>query len=748
MYRNTSILALLAALLLTFSACAASVPSATEAPAALPNTAVEPTIVPEAIADEGHMLYDEAPSKYQYGIYVNMNTSAGDALADYSVALNNFADRNAYVFYSELGLTHVKEKLSTLDESGLEALVSENKALKISTNDGFHPLTSELTSLDGHPFNAEEKDIFYYIYATYVGNEGIEVEKAGRFLTPKDGPEALAQYSAAEIGAIVPAGGATSVFAESSSYSQGYVDALMQGALEAHMETPRIAVIETTIGSEQEMYDDMYLPDGEYASFSDTLRARGMEPVYIPLGIDNYRDVQNTKYFADLIRSCHIVFFTGGDQAYYGLALANPDGSPSLVAQAITDVLKNGGTLGGSSAGAAAMSGTALTNGASSSYQPLYWNQAETVDICSFTSETIAGNATVNEGNNMLYDSIGFIEPVLGQDILLDTHVDARGRIGRLIIGLRDSNPTGLAIGIDETAGIRIDGSTGIGTVFGSSGVYIIDAANAVWNEAGTVGTFGATGLVLHYLTVGDRYDFVNKAVVPAEGKSEITLLTGEAHNTEDLFGTDETGTTLLSFAHSAAKSITADVANTMTQPFLSGSLYTFTFEKAANTKCYASNELFPNPKYFGSFLQTTIAGLQVSVTNGPSKFDPNAGGAFAPLSAAGEDNGYAVGVTFSGPLSIGYEGNNRYFLDCEEPENIPDDYVAVCDASGAPKAQDCVYTFRVDNEMTLRIVLAEDVYFAEGDTLLLKTGITSLYGVALAEETTFRLTGGQWVME
>ena len=134
------------------------------------------------------------------------------------------------------------------------------------------------------------------------------------------------------------------------------------------METPRIAVIETTIGSEQEMYDDMYLPDGEYASFSDTLRDRGMEPVYIPLGIDNYRDVQNTKYFADLIRSCHIVFFTGGDQAYYGLALANPDGSPSLVAQAITDVLKNGGTLGGSSAGAAAMSGTALTNGASGSY--------------------------------------------------------------------------------------------------------------------------------------------------------------------------------------------------------------------------------------------------------------------------------------------------------------------------------------------------------------------------------------------
>ena len=746
MYRRSSMLALLLALLLVFSACAAT-PAAPEAPAVSPDASTPaPTPEPE-VEDEGHMLYEEVPSKYQYGVYVNMNTATGDALTDYSVALNNFADRDAYVFYSELGLVHVQETLSALDAAGLEALSAEGKALKIRTNDGFHPLSAELVSLEGHAFNPEEKDVFYYIYAAYAGNEGIEVEKAARFLTPKDGPEALAQYSASEIGAIVPAGGATSMFAESSSYSPGYVDALVQGAHEAGVETPRVAVIETTVGTEDEMYNDMFLPDGDYASFSDTLRARGMEPVYIPLGIDNYQHVQNTKYFADLIRSCHIVFFTGGDQAYYGLALANPDGTPSLVAEAIVDMLENGGTLGGSSAGAAAMSGMVLTNGASGSYQPLYWNQAETVDVCSYTSETVADNDTVNEGNNMVYKSIGFVAPVLGQDILLDTHVDARGRIGRLIAGLRDTNPTGLAIGIDETAGIRIDGSTKTGTAFGSSGVYIIDAANAVWGEAGTEGAFSVTGLVLHYLTVGDRYDFSTGTVIPAEGKTEI-VPTGEPYITEDLFGTDETGTTILSFAHSAAQSVSAEVANTMTQPFLSGSLYTFTFEKTADTKCYASTELFPNPKYFGSFLQTTVAGLQVTIANGPSKFDPNAGGDFAPLSAAGEDNGYAVGITFSGPISIGYEGNNKYFLDCEEPDNIPDDYVAVFDASGAPKAQDRVYTFRVDNENTLRIVLDEDVYFAEGDTILVKTGITSLYGTQLAEETTFRLVNGQWVME
>lgn len=744
MDRKTSFFALLLVVLLAVSACTTT-PATTETPS--PTTSAEPTSIPEETPEESHMLYEEAPSKYEYGVYVNMDTTTGDALTDYSVAFNNFADRDAYVIYSTQGLTHAKEALAALGEGGLEALVSENKALKIRSNDGFHPLTESLLSLEGNAFNPEEKETFYYVYVAFEGNQGLEVEKAGRFITPKDGPEALSQYSASEIGAIVPGGGSTSIFTMSSSYSPDYIAALTQGAHEAGVEVPRVAVIETTVGTEAELYDDMYLPDEDYPSVHDALVEDGMEPVYIPLGIDNYKDVQNTKYFADLVRSCHIIFFTGGDQAYYGLALANEDGTPSLIAQAITEVLENGGTLGGSSAGAAAMSGTVLTNGATGSYQPLYWNQAETFDVCTLTSETIAENVSAKEGNNMLYESIGFVEPVLGQDVLLDTHVDARGRIGRLIVALRDANPTGLAIGIDETAGIRIDGSTKTGTAFGTSGVYIIDAANAVWGEAGVEGGFSVTGLLVHYLTPGDVYDFTTGTVTPAEGKTEI-VPSGEPYITEDLFGTDELGTTVISFAHSAEQTVSADVANSMTQPFLSGSLYTFTFEKTADTKCYASTEYFPDPDYFGEFLQTTISGMQVSVANGPSKFDPNAGGDFVPVSAASEDNGYAVGVTFSGPLSIGYEGSNKYFLDCEEEENIPDNYVTVLDANGNVKEQDRVYTFRVDNDTTLRIVLVDGVFFAEGDSIILKTGITSLYGSNLASEATFRLTDGTWVLE
>ncbi len=697
---------------------------------------------------EKKMLYDEAPSRYEYGVFVNMDVNAGDAITDYAVAFNNFANRTAYALYSELGQTPVTERIQALGEDALKALVGENKAIEIQSNDGFHDLPASLLSLDGHAYSGAEKDVFYYVYVAYTYPEGISVEKAPRMITPKDGPAALTQYSANSIGAIVPAGGATSIFAESSSYSPGYVDALKQGAVEAGVSMPRVAVIETTMGSEQAMYDDMFLPDGDYASFGDTFRARGMEPVYIPLAIDNYTQVQNTKYFADLIRSCHIVFFTGGDQAYYGLALANSDGSNSLVADAILDVLRAGGTLGGSSAGAAAMSGTVLTNGASGSYFPFYWNGAEKVDITSYTAENIADNATKQEGNNMIYDSIGFVEPILGKDVLLDTHVDARGRVGRLIAGLRDTNPTGLGIAMDETSGIRIDGATKVGTVFGTSGVYIVDASGAKWNPAGTVGEFGVTGLKMHYLTAGDQYDFAADKVIPAADKSPITNPTGEAYASKDVFGTDETGTTVLSLAHSADSSVTAEVAKVSLMPYLTANSFTVTFEKGADTVCYTNGQPFPDEDYFHDFLQTTVANLIVDIAYGPSRFDPSEASGFAALSAETESNEYAVDIKFSAPISVGYEGNNKYFLDCEEAENIPTDYVEVYDAEGNVKEQDRTYTFKILNDDTLRIVLVDDVYFAEGDTIITKTTITSLYGENAEENMIFTLHDGVWTAE
>ena len=696
---------------------------------------------------EPQMLYEEAPSKHNYGVYLNLDVNAGDALTDYAVAFNNFADRDAYVFYSSQGQTPVEKQFADQTAEGLAALVSEGKALAIKSNSGFQGLTADLKSLEGESFKAAEKDKFYYVYVAYDTPQGVTVEKCRRFITPHDGPAAPEKYGVNAVGAIVPGGGATSLFEMSSSYSPGYIAALKQAAADAGIEKPRVAVVETTVGTEQEMYDDMFFPVDDYPCFADAFRAAGMEPVYVPLGIDNFAEVQNTKYFADLIRSCHIVFFTGGDQAYYARALQNRDGTPALVAQAIQDVLAKGGTLGGSSAGAAAMSGTILSSGASGSYHTFYWNGAETVDVCKFDGDTIGNNVTKNEGNNLIYKGVGFVEPLLGQDIMIDTHVDARGRVGRLIIGLRDSNPTGLGLAIDETGGIRIDGATKIGTAFGTSGTYVVDAAKAQWSPAGEIGGFGVKGLIIHYLNPGDSFDFANKKVIPASDKTVITG-SGEAYASTDVFGTDETGKTILTLAHSAADSVTAQVANVSLPPYLMGNSFDVVFTKTADTVCWTNGKNYPNEKYFGDYLQTAITNLQMDIISGPSRFDPSAAAGFEIESAESESNGYAVGVTFSGPLSVGFEGNNKYFKDCEVAENIPTDYVEVYDAEGNPKAQDRTYTFRINNENTLRIVLVDDVYFAEGDTIVVKNNITSLYGETPSEGALFRLVNGVWVKE
>lgn len=699
--------------------------------------------------EEGGLLYEEAPSKYEYGVYVNFDTRQGDHIADYSVAYNSAIERGAYVFYSARGLAHVAEELKDADEAYMQALAAAGQAMAIRANAGFLGLDENLLSLEGHAFDSAEKEKFYYVYAAYVASGGVSVEKAGRFITPHAGPEPPAQYGAGEVGAIVPSGGSTSIFKDSSIFVPGYIEALAKGARDAGIETPRVALIETAAGTENDLYNYFYLPDGEWSSDGDALRALGFEPIYIPLGTDNFEEVANARYFADLVKSCHIVLFVGGNQAYYGRALVNADGSPTLIAKAILHVIEHGGTLGGSSAGAHAMSKRIFQDGAVASYQPMYWNGTEAVAIAGYKGETLDALAPLNEGNNLAYDGVGFVEPIAGKNVLFDTHFDARGRFGRLLVALRDTDPAGIAVGMDENTGMRIDGADRVGTVFGWGGVYVIDASNAVWNSAGTIGEFGVTGLVVHYLTAGDRFDFSANTALPGEGKTEIVSPSGAAYASENIFESYETAKTVISLVNSAEASVSLDVVNASTRPFILGNCYTVTFEKTPAAKAYSAREYYAEggpADALSAFPRTTALSLAVSVSFGPSKFDPNAGGGFEALSAALEANLYATGVTFSGPLSIGFQGNNRYFLDCEQPENFPDDYVEVRDGAGNVKPQDRIYTFRVDNDCTLRIVLADDVFFAEGDVILVKTTVYSIYGVNAASETTFTLTGGQWV--
>ena len=241
--------------------------------------------------------------------------------------------------------------------------------------------------------------------------------------------------------------------------------------------TPRVAEFDTAWQlTEELLYDDFY-NQGDKEAFE----SNGLEPVYIPLGLDNYKSVANEQYFADLVESCHVAFFFGGAQLRLSRTLLNDDGTLSKVGRAIQKVLARGGTVAGSSAGCAVMSDFSYTDGADYSYQPMYWNKTEQVDFRKYNGEIQKEPVAANKGNSLYYRSIGVIEPAAGTDALMDSHFDVRGRLGRLLIALRDSDKKGMAIGPDEGTGIGI--RENVGTVFGLGGIFIIDASDAVWGQ-------------------------------------------------------------------------------------------------------------------------------------------------------------------------------------------------------------------------------------------------------------------------
>ncbi len=94
-------------------------------------------------------------------------------------------------------------------------------------------------------------------------------------------------------------------------------------------------------------------PDESYLVYSQAFHAYGASSIPIPISSFKpaWKDNQDDKGVADLIRTCDINFFTGGDQTRTTDLLYNKDGSDSLALQALRQNLNNGSVVAGSSAG-------------------------------------------------------------------------------------------------------------------------------------------------------------------------------------------------------------------------------------------------------------------------------------------------------------------------------------------------------------------------------------------------------------
>jgi cyanophycinase len=116
-------------------------------------------------------------------------------------------------------------------------------------------------------------------------------------------------------------------------------------------------------------------------------------------------------------------------------------------AAAINTFYKEGGVIGGTSAGAAGM-----------------------------TELTMAGGEIDAEGH-LVEQYLGPGLGLLGHDAIIDTHFSRRGRLQRLFLVIA-RNPTLLGIGIDEDTALIVRGE--VGEVVGSGGVTFIDGKNTV----------------------------------------------------------------------------------------------------------------------------------------------------------------------------------------------------------------------------------------------------------------------------
>ena len=169
-------------------------------------------------------------------------------------------------------------------------------------------------------------------------------------------------------------------------------------------------------------------------------RVAGARQVFIPVFRRGDHAVDHE--IADAISEADAVFLGGGDQVTLVAALG---GSATLAA--IRSAFLRGAIVGGTSAGAAAL-----------------------------TELTMAGGEIDEEGN-LVEQYLGPGLGLLGHDAIIDTHFSQRRRLQRLFLVVAE-NPRLFGLGIDEDTALVVNGC--VGRVVGAGGVTFVDGRESV----------------------------------------------------------------------------------------------------------------------------------------------------------------------------------------------------------------------------------------------------------------------------
>jgi cyanophycinase len=209
----------------------------------------------------------------------------------------------------------------------------------------------------------------------------------------------------------------------------------------------------------------------------------------------------NDLNLAEIVRKSSCVWFSGGDQMRTMKTLVKTDGSKTPVLEAVWEVFRSGGVVGGTSAGAAIMSEPMI--GAGNSMGALKKGV-----VTNYTGDDFPESDGV-----LLTHGLGFFP--LG---MVDQHFNTRARLARLIIAMMHEKKTlNLGFGVDENTALIYNGKLKTLKVAGAAGVTVVNTADATISMVQNLPL--VENLMISYLEEGDFYDISTKKIFPAKGK-------------------------------------------------------------------------------------------------------------------------------------------------------------------------------------------------------------------------------------
>lgn len=232
-------------------------------------------------------------------------------------------------------------------------------------------------------------------------------------------------------------------------------------------------------------------PATSSASIIAALERHGALATHVPVaprlaGVDLQAELHDPRWL-ELLRSASGVYFSGGAQERIVETLL-PDGRPTALLEAIHDVVRRGGVVAGSSAGAAVMSATMFRDAG---------------NVLAVMRGELRFGQEIDRG-------LGFAGP----ELFVDQHFLRRGRIGRML-PLMVAKGYRFGLGVDEDTAAILHGDEV--EVIGRRGLLLVDLADARSESEG--GAFGLRGARLSYLERGDRANLRSGEVVPAAAK-------------------------------------------------------------------------------------------------------------------------------------------------------------------------------------------------------------------------------------